>query len=55
MNVEKASSSNTAVHGLRFYRRYQVKVVALVKDRVTGVITLKSSEKTDIRTEEGGE
>ena len=55
LNVENALSSNTAVHDLKSYRRYQVKVFALVKDRGTGVITLKSSKKTYIRTKEDGE
>ncbi len=54
-NVENASSFNTVVHNLTSYRRYQVKVVALFKNRVTGEIILKSSEKVDIRTKEGGE
>ena len=54
LSVENASSSNTAVRNLKSYRMYKVKVVALLKDRVTGVITLKSSEKTDIRTKEDG-
>ena len=54
LSVENASSSNTAVRNLKSYRMYKVKVVALLKDRVTGVITLKSSEKTDLRTKEDG-
>ena len=54
LRVENASSSNTVVRNLKSYRMYKVKVVALLKDRVTGVITLKSSEKTDIRTKEDG-
>ena len=54
LSVENASSSNTVVRNLKSYRKYKVKVVALLKDRVTGVITLKSSEKTDIRTKEDG-
>ena len=55
MNVESASSSNTSVRNLRPYTSYKVKVAALVRDRVTGVITLKSSKKIDIRTNEDGE
>ena len=55
LNVENASSSNTVVRDLKPYRRYRVKVAAVIKDRVTGVITLKSSEEIDIRTKEGGE
>ena len=54
LSVENASSSNTVVRNLNSYRKYKVKVVALLKDRVTGVITLKSSEETDFRTKEGG-
>jgi len=54
LSVENASSSDTIVRNLKSYRRYKVKVVALLKDRKTGVITLKSSEETDIRTKEGG-
>ena len=54
LSVENASSSNTVVRNLKSYKKYKVKVVALLKDRVTGVITLKSSEKADIRTKEGG-
>ena len=54
LSVENASSSNTVVRNLKSYRKYKVKIVALLKDRVTGVITLKSSEEADIRTKEGG-
>ena len=54
LGVENASSSNTVVRNLKSYRKYKVKVVALLKDRVTGARTLKSSEETDIRTKEGG-
>ena len=54
LSVENASSSNTVVRNLKSYRKYKVKVVVLLKDRVTGVITLKSSEEADIRTKEGG-
>ena len=54
LSVENASSSNTVVRNLKSYRNYKVKVVALLKDRVTGVITLKGSEETDFRTKEGG-
>ncbi|XP_020604184.1 MAM and fibronectin type III domain-containing protein 1-like [Orbicella faveolata] len=53
LSVENASSSNTMVRNLKPYSNYEVKVVALLKDRVTNVTTLKSSEKTDIRTKEG--
>ena len=55
LNVENVTSSNTVTRNLKSYRRYQVKVVALLKDRVTGEITLKSSESIQIRTKEGGE
>jgi len=54
LSVENALSSNTMVRNLKSYRKYKVKVVAILKDRVTGVITLKSSEETDIHTKEGG-
>ena len=55
LSVENASlASNTVVRSLKPYSKYKVKVVALLKDRVTGVTTLKSSEETDIRTKEGG-
>jgi len=54
LSVEKVSSSNTMVRNLKPYSNCEVKVVALLKDRLNGVITLTSSEKTDIRTKEGG-
>ena len=55
LSVENASSaSNTVMRNLKSYSNYEVKVVVLLKDRVTGVISLKSSEKIDIRTKEGG-
>ena len=54
LSVENASSSNTVVRNLKSYKKYKVKLVALLKDRVTGIITLKSSEKADIRTKENG-
>jgi len=54
LSVENASSSNTVVRNLKSYKKYKIKVVALLKDRVTGVITLKSSQETEIRTKEGG-
>ena len=55
MNVENGSSSNTLVRNLRPYTSYKVKVVALVRNGVTGVITLKSSKEIDILTQEEGE
>ena len=54
LGVENPLSSNTVVRNLKPYSNYEVKVVALLNDRVTNVATLKSSEKTDIRTKEGG-
>lgn len=54
LNVENASSFNTLVRNLRPYTKYQAMVIALVKDRVTGVITLKSSDKLDFLTQEDG-
>lgn len=54
LGVENASSSNAVVRNLKSYRKYKVKVVALLKDRVTGAMTLKSGEEADIRTKEGG-
>ena len=50
-----SSSLNTVVSGLRPYTKYQARVVALVRDRVAGVISLKSSESIEIQTLEGGE
>ena len=55
MNVENASSSTTLVRNLTSYTSYKVKVVALVSNRVTGVITLKSSKEIDMYTQEEGE
>ena len=55
LSVENVSlPSSTVVRNLKPYSNYKVKVVALLRDRVTGEITLKSSEKTDIRTKEDG-
>ena len=54
LSVENALSSNIVVRNLKSYSNYEANVVALLKDRVTGVITLKSSEKRDIRTKESG-
>ena len=53
-NLEHASSSKTMVRNLRPYMNYKVKVIALVRDVVTGEITLKSSREIDIRTHEDG-
>ena len=50
-----SSSLDTVVSGLRPYTKYQVKVVALVRNRLTGVISLKSSQSVEIQTLEGGE
>ena len=55
MYLENASSSNTVVRNLRPYTRYKVKAIALVRDGVTGAITLKNSKEIDIRTQEDGE
>lgn len=62
LNVTNAPSANrsfsflsTVVSGLRPYMKYRVKVVALVRERMTGVISLKSSPTNDIETLEGGE
>ena len=54
VNVENTSSSNTVIHNLRPYTTYKVKVVALIRDGVTGEITLESSKRIDIRTQEDG-
>ena len=54
-SLNTSASFNTVVSALRPYTRYQVKVVALVRDHVTGVITLKSSKSKEIQTLEGGE
>ena len=55
MNLENASSSNTVVRNLRPYTRYKVKVIALVRNGVTGAILLKNSVVIDIRTQDDGE
>lgn len=49
------SSFGTLVSGLRPYTKYGVKVVALVRDRMTGVISLKSSSVNEVQTLEDGE
>ena len=56
-NASKANSSflDTVVSGLRPYTKYGVKVVALVRDRMTGVITPKISSISEVQTPEGGE
>ena len=55
--ASKANSSflDTVVSGLRPYTKYGVKVVALVRDRMTGVITPKISSISEVQTPEGGE
>ena len=62
LNVTNTPASNansslldTAVSGLRPYTKYGVKVVALVRDRMTGVISLKISSIKKVQTLEGGE
>ena len=62
LNVTIAPASNanssfldTVVNGLRPYTKYGVKVVALVRDRMTGIISLKSSSISEVQTPEGGE
>ena len=62
LNVINAPVSNlnssffgTLVSGLRPYTKYGVKVVALVRDRMTGVISLKISSINEVQTLEGGE
>jgi len=55
LSIENTSSAfNTVMRNLKSYSNYEVKVVALLKDRLTGVISLKSSGKVDLRTKEGG-
>lgn len=61
LNVTIAPASNanssfldTVVNGLRPYTKYGVKVVALVRDRMTGIISLKSSSISEVQTPEGG-
>ncbi|CAH3044147.1 unnamed protein product, partial [Pocillopora meandrina] len=53
--ASKANSSflDTVVSGLRPYTKYGVKVVALVRDRMTGVITPKISSISEVQTPEG--
>ncbi|KAL9953398.1 hypothetical protein ACROYT_G040810 [Oculina patagonica] len=51
-NLENASSSSTMPGNLKPYTIYRVKVFALVRDGITGVITLKSSKNIEIRTKE---
>ena len=62
LNVTIAPASNanssfldTVVNGLRPYTKYGVKVVALVRDRMTGIISVKSSSISEVQTPEGGE
>ena len=62
LNVTIAPASNanssfldTVVNGLRPYTKYGVKVVALVRDRMTGIISHKSSSISEVQTPEGGE
>ena len=62
LNVTNVPASNlnsslldTVVSGLRPYTKYGVKVVALVRDRMTGVISLKISSIKEVQTLEGGE
>ena len=62
LNVINAHASNvnssffgTLVSGLRPYTKNGVKVVALVRDRMTGVISLKSSAINEVQTQESGE
>lgn len=53
--VANSTSFSTVVSGLRAYVKYKVEAVALLKDRVNGKISLKTSESVEIQTPEGGE
>lgn len=55
LDVAHNASLSTVVSGLRPNMKYQVRVVALLRDRVSGKISLKTSESTEIQTAEGGE
>ena len=62
LNVTNAPTTNTSsshlstvVSGLRPYKEYEVKVVAVVRDRLTGVIFSKSSPTHEFQTLESGE
>ncbi|PFX11658.1 Phosphatidylinositol phosphatase PTPRQ, partial [Stylophora pistillata] len=52
---EEANSTSLSkvVSGLRSYVKYQVKAVAFLKDRVSGKISLKTSESAETQTAEG--
>ena len=54
-SLNTSASFNSVVSALRPYTKYHVKVFALLRDRVTGVISLRSSESTEIQTPEDGE
>ncbi|XP_022801631.1 mucin-like protein isoform X3 [Stylophora pistillata] len=47
------TSLSTVVSGLRAYVKYQVEVVAFLKDRISGKLSLKTSEIAEIQTAEG--
>ena len=53
--LDVARDASTVVSGLKPYTKYQVRAVALLRDRDSGKISLKTSESTDIQTAEGGE
>lgn len=55
LDVAHNASSSTVVSGLRPNMKYQVRAVALLRDRVSGKISLKTSESTEIQTAVGGE
>lgn len=55
LDVAHNASLSTLVSGLRPNMKYQVRAVALLRDRVSGKISLKTSESTEIQTAEGGE
>ena len=53
--LDLAHNACTVVSGLRPYTKYQVRAVALLRDRGSSKISLKTSESTEIQTAEGGE
>lgn len=55
LDVAHNASLSTVVSGLRPNMKYQVRAVALLRDRVSGKISLKTSESTEIQTAVGGE
>ncbi|PFX32349.1 Mucin-4 [Stylophora pistillata] len=51
--IANSTSLSAVVSGLRAYVKYQVEAVAILKDCVSGKISLKTSESAQIQTEKG--